>query len=434
MSSTISFDARAAKALAPGQHIIVAGCPGLRLERTEAFSTWTYRYRSPVDGKLRQVKIGHWPAVSFGKAHSAWEALRDRREAGEDPAAQRRDARAAKKVAAKKALGYTVERLIHDYLEGHVKHMRKPASYTEMQRVFGRLAGPLNDRQAEAITRTDAFEFLEALANTPVQAKLIRQELAGAWDYALDAGRLPDNTPNWWRLVMKRKLKSKGMIRDGERTTGKRILRGDEVGTLIRWLPNFAPAVADLLTLYLWTGCRGGELVQMAGAEITEEEDGWWWTCPKAKTKNARHERATDLRVPLIGRAASIVKARLAAHGGGYLFPSEGASDEPFKTQRSLTYAVNYRQPYNKSRTATARERLPVTHWSPHDLRRTVRTMLAALGCSNEVAESVLGHLLPGVQGVYNLHAYDKERREWLTRLDGHIEALAASTGLPARP
>lgn len=429
------FDPKAAKSLAPGQHIIVAGCPGLRLERTESFATWTYRYRSPVDGKLRQVKIGHWPAVSFAKAMGAWEALRDKREAGEDPAAQRREARAAKKAAATRAVGYTVERLIHDYMEGHVRHMRKPASYAEMQRVFKRLAGPLVDRQAADITRTDAFEFLEALASTPVSARLIRQELAGAWDYALDAGRLPDNTPNWWRLVMKRKLKSKGRLRDGERTTAKRVLRGDEVGVLIGWLPHFAPAVADLLTLYLWTGCRGGELVQMEGTEVTEEADGLWWTCPKAKTKNARHERATDLRVPLVGRAATIVKARLALYGAGYLFPAESErAGEPYKTQRSLAYAVHYRQPYNKARPEVQRERLPVTHWAPHDLRRTVRTMLAALGCSNEVAESVLGHLLPGVQGVYNLHAYDSERREWLTRLDAHMEALASAAGLPARP
>ncbi len=70
---------------------------------------------------------------------------------------------------------------------------------------------------------------------------------------------------------------------------------------------------------------------------------------------------------------------------------------------------------------------MPVAQWAPHDLRRTGRTMLTALGCPTDVAESILGHMLPGVEGVYNRHTYDRERREWLTRLDAHLEALAAA-------
>jgi len=55
--------------------------------------------------------------------------------------------------------------------------------------------------------------------------------------------------------------------------------------------------------------------------------------------------------------------------------------------------------------------------------------MLAALGCPHEVAEAVLGHLLPGVAGVYNRHRYDKEKREWLTRLATHREHITGNAG-----
>jgi len=48
------------------------------------------------------------------------------------------------------------------------------------------------------------------------------------------------------------------------------------------------------------------------------------------------------------------------------------------------------------------------------------------MGCPNEVAESILGHMLPGVQGVYNRHTYDRERNEWLRRLSDKLESLAA--------
>jgi len=38
------FDPRAAKLLAPGQHLIIEGCQGLRLESSATRKTWTYRY------------------------------------------------------------------------------------------------------------------------------------------------------------------------------------------------------------------------------------------------------------------------------------------------------------------------------------------------------------------------------------------------------
>lgn len=53
--------------------------------------------------------------------------------------------------------------------------------------------------------------------------------------------------------------------------------------------------------------------------------------------------------------------------------------------------------------------------------------MLAALGCPNEIGEAIIGHVLPGVAGVYNKYAYDKERVAWLTRLADHLETISAS-------
>ena len=67
-----------------------------------------------------------------------------------------------------------------------------------------------------------------------------------------------------------------------------------------------------------------------------------------------------------------------------------------------------------------------MTNWAPHDLRRTSRTVLTALGCPRDVAEAIIGHMQPGVEGVYNLHGYDKERFEWLSKLNDHYEALIA--------
>src|SRR5688572_18334337 len=50
-------------------------------------------------------------------------------------------------------------------------------------------------------------------------------------------------------------------------------------------------------------------------------------------------------------------------------------------------------------------------HFTLHDLRRTARTHLAALGVRREIAERCLGHKLRGVEGIYDRHDYFKERR-----------------------
>jgi integrase len=222
---------------------------------------------------------------------------------------------------------------------------------------------------------------------------------------------------------MRGKLRTKGKSVDGKRVTTKRVLTDAEVGELLRWMPNFSRTLNDVLTLYLWTGTRGSEIVSMHASEFAEETDGFWWTIPKAKTKNANRASATDLRVPLIGRAEQIVRRRKSVAKGGFLFPS--TAEAGYKDQKLIQQSVYYRQPYCKNAPNRDRVRLPVTHWAPHDLRRTVRTMLAAMGCTHEVAESILGHVLPGITGVYNRHSYDKERREWLTLLSQRLEKLA---------
>ena len=93
--------------------------------------------------------------------------------------------------------------------------------------------------------------------------------------------------------------------------------------------------------------------------------------------------------------------------------------------QKAIQVAVYYHQPYSTTRPDLERARLPVTHWAPHDLRRSARTLLAAMGCPGDVAESVLGHMIPGVAGAYNRHQYDAERVEWLRRLSDRLEELA---------
>ncbi len=417
------FDARVAAKLPSGEHMTFEGFPGLRLQASTSRKSWTYRYKSPVDGRMRQVKLGEWPAMAFAAAIAVWEKNRVERDSGAELSALRRKHERA--AARPSPADYTVGQLCRDYLEGYVEVNRKAKGAVEVARMFKAMLGPIANMRAVSVTRAQAFDFLESYRATPMLAARLRMELGSAWHYALDAGRLPEDTANWWKEVLRGRLKSKGRKVEGKYTgTQKRVLSVDELGTLIRWLPNFSLTVADALTLYIWTGTRGGEIVSMESTEIADEADGLWWTIPKQKTKGLHNERATDLRVPLIGRAEVVVRRRLEQAKGAFLFPSSrGVSMD----QTVIQHGVYYHQPYCKIAPTYDRPRLTVTHWSAHDLRRTTRTLLATLGCPNEIAEAVLGHIQAGIVGIYNRHTYDSERRDWLTQLSHRLEGIAAT-------
>lgn len=61
---------------------------------------------------------------------------------------------------------------------------------------------------------------------------------------------------------------------------------------------------------------------------------------------------------------------------------------------------------------------------TPHDLRSTARSHLAALGVSIIVAERCLNHSLGGLVGIYDQHDYMGERRNALNLWAAKLAAL----------
>jgi integrase len=427
------FDARTAKLLQPGQHLTLDDAPGLRLEATDSSRSWIYRYKSPLTGQMKQVKIGNWPLpVSLAEAMGEWSKLKALRDSGRCPSSERKAARASSRSAAavekreKQSEAFTVGRLCSEFADYAAQH-RKPKGAAELRRLFRTmLTADIASTPASVVSRSVAFALISSCADRPVVASSLRRELGAAWDWAVDSGNLPEDVPNWWRVILRGKLKSKGREIGGKRVgVQKVVLQPAQVGELIRFLPHMSRLPAELLTLYLWTGARGSEICAIEAREVTDEADGWWWTIPKEKTKMARHPLSVDLRVPLIGRALEIIRSRLDVHKG-YLFPAiNKSSRQPHVQQKVIGVAVWWHRPECEERPEQQRARFTIPHFSPHDLRRTVRTHLARLDCPDGIAEAVIGHMPKGIEATYNRHTYDVERRVWLTRLAESWEVVA---------
>jgi integrase len=65
-----------------------------------------------------------------------------------------------------------------------------------------------------------------------------------------------------------------------------------------------------------------------------------------------------------------------------------------------------------------------VSGWTLHDLRRTARSLLSRAGVRPDIAERVLGHVVTGVEGVYDRHTYHDEKADALVRLAALLERI----------
>ncbi len=78
-----------------------------------------------------------------------------------------------------------------------------------------------------------------------------------------------------------------------------------------------------------------------------------------------------------------------------------------------------------RQRKAELDEKLPdMPDWVLHDLRRTVRSLMAKAGVADNIAERVLGHVIAGIQGIYNRHDYVEGKADAFGRLAAHVETI----------
>ena len=66
----------------------------------------------------------------------------------------------------------------------------------------------------------------------------------------------------------------------------------------------------------------------------------------------------------------------------------------------------------------------PIPNWTLHDLRRTAKTLMVRAGVRPDISERVLGHVIAGVEGTYDRHSYENEKRVALEKLAEMVERI----------
>ena len=156
----------------------------------------------------------------------------------------------------------------------------------------------------------------------------------------------------------------------------------------------------------LWTGCRTGEIVNAEWQFVDLKNK--IWHLPKTKNFVERYVQLPEQAIEFLRYHRNTT--------GRYLFPST-KTGLPIQQKQLTEQAWRLRRD---------KKMLDIKPWSPHDLRRSIRTGLSRLGCPNEVGEAVLGHSKKGIEGTYDLHQYESECREWLQVWANHLDELVA--------
>jgi len=157
-----------------------------------------------------------------------------------------------------------------------------------------------------------------------------------------------------------------------------RILNDDEIRTI--WKAAEENGVfGAFVRMSLLTGQRAGKIQCMKWEHI---ENGVWHIPAEAREKG----NAGDLVLP--DMALDILKNVPRFASGDYVFTYNGTT--PLTDSNKWRFAA----------------KVDIAPWVIHDLRRTARSLMARAGVRPDVAERVLGHVIRGVEGIYDRHSY----------------------------
>ena len=198
------------------------------------------------------------------------------------------------------------------------------------------------------------------------------------------------------------------MKRSGSPTARARTrILSDEELRLFWTAAEDSGAFGRFLQTCLLTGQRRGKVMTMRWEDLTD--DGVWVIAVEPREKG----NAGALKLPKL--ALEIVRTQAMVEDNPYVFSGRGSAHlEPGdKLKKDFDAKV-----------AKANNGAAIPGWTIHDLRRTARSLLARAGVRPDIAERTLGHVIRGVEGTYDRHAYTAEKADALEKLAELVERI----------
>lgn len=246
-----------------------------------------------------------------------------------------------------------------------------------------------HDRPFEEIRRIDVTELLDQVQDEcgSRQADAVLAQLSSLFNWY--ASRSDDYVSPIVRGMKRTKAK------EHQR---RRVLDDDEVRAL--WVAaGKSGTFGAFVRIALLTGQRREKVVSMKWSDVA---DGVWTIATEER------EKGNAERLKLSTLALEVINGQPRVESNPYVFAGRG----------SKAMAAFSQQKSDLDKMA------PITSWVIHDLRRTARSLMARARVDREIAERVLGHVIPGVEGVYDRHSYFKEKADALEKLANLVKDI----------
>lgn len=353
-------------------------CPGLwlRVSGKRDIRSFSVLYR--CDGRLVRQTIGRHPRWTLQDARAEAQRILRLADARLDPRQYREHALFHAQPLPGQPLrvaGATYDELVDTYGLYLTRNGARTAK-AAVSNLRHRYLSHLRKRQAATITKRDLLDAIETLmaANLPQAALNTRGVLMSMFRYAHDQDLIPTNP-------------ALGIRPPAKVTLRERVLSDSELAAIWRASLEMPEAASAFYRLLMLTGQRRTEVSHMGRSEL----QGDLWVIPSARAKSRRAHS-----VPLTATAAAILGA----------LPDHGPSSFVISTcngQRPISGYAKFKAQLDALSATSG--------WRIHDIRRTVRTRMAALKVPREIARRVMNHSMDSIDSVYDQHSYNGEKR-----------------------
>jgi len=348
---------------------------------------WGIRYRRPDGRKSAKFMVGSWPAMSLAQARVAAAAAKLDVARDVDPGEAKKKAKAEAKAAATSAAADTVERWTEEFLREHVRKKTRPHNQRQAKHVFHNIVIPAwRGRSVHSIVRRDIKEVIREVAATrPTMANRTLGHLSKFFRWLTNEDIITGSP-------------CLGIERPAPEVVRDRVLSDGEVRAFWEASDKLPAPFGDIYKLLLLSAARRQEVAEMKWSEIDLANKIWAISALRAKGKLV-------VVLPLGPIAWEIIERQPRIVGSDYVFGHRRTGFSHMKDR--LDDAMK-----------------PETPWRTHDLRRSSRSLLSRARVASDIAEMMLGHLLPGMRRVYDRFRYIDEKRAGFEKLEREIDLI----------
>jgi integrase len=343
----------------------------LRLKPSRKRS-WGFQHTAA--GKRTRLILGDASTIGLGDARKLARKKITKAADGVDLKAERKVHKTASARVVSKVLdAYELDMRARQCSPNHVRNTRS---------VLERGLAKLLKRDLAALTREDFVRLIEAVRSDGARQSL-RQRVTPFLNYAVNAGLIPHNVMAGWKRP--RASKAERQERAG------RILTADEIRRV--WTAaSKGSTYGAMVRVMLLTGLRIGTTAQLQRNWIDEAKGAL--EIPPHAMKSGR-----AFAVPLTAELRHILDAQPRWATTDLIFPTRSRDGKAVRIA-----SAGKMQPRLLKASATS-------GWSPHDCRRTFRSMMSDLGFDDDLSERALAHARDSL-----IERYDRSTR-WPDRV-----------------